>query len=86
LKAHDQTSASFWFVAVKSFPLTAGRHKAAIVIEDSKQHRISVAFEIELEQSTIEALYEKKKGKEQAGIEYPLTVVSQQAGEYCPLF
>ncbi|HEV3374557.1 MAG TPA: hypothetical protein VG051_02575 [Candidatus Acidoferrum sp.] len=86
IKPHDETSTVMWFVAPKSFPLGAGKHKAMMVIEDSKQHRISAMFEIELGQSDVEALYEKKKGKEQAGIEYPITIIPQQGGEYCPLF
>jgi hypothetical protein len=60
--------------------------RGTIFIEDSKHHRIPVGFEIEFEQLDVTALYEKNKGREQAGIEYPLPIISQKGGEYCPLF
>jgi hypothetical protein len=86
IKPHDQSSASFWFIARDSFPLSAGRHTAEMVLTDVDQKHVTMEFEIELSTSDVKALYDKKKGKEQAGIEYPIKIISQRQKTSCPLF
>lgn len=86
VKSHDQASASLWFVATDSFLLSAGKHIAVMVLEEANGQSISVQFEIELRQSDVTALYVKKNDKEQAGIEYPINIISQTPANACPLF
>jgi hypothetical protein len=86
IKPHDQASASLWFVSIDGFPLNAGKHTAVMVLEEANGQSISLQFEIELKQPDLTALYEKKKGKEQAGIEYPVNIISQTTTNTCPLF
>ncbi len=86
IKPHDQASASFWFIAHDSFPLVPGRHTAEIVLTDMNQKGVAIKFETELQQSDLNALYEKKQGKEQAGIEYPVRIISQTQETGCSIF
>jgi hypothetical protein len=57
-----------------------------MILEEASGQSISVQFEIELSQPDLAALYEKKKGKEEAGIEYPMNIISQTTTNACPLF
>jgi hypothetical protein len=57
-----------------------------MVLEEANGQSISVPFEIELRQPDLTALYEKKKSKEEAGIEYPVNIISQTTTNACPLF
>jgi hypothetical protein len=86
IKPNDQVSVSLWMVAHDAFPLSAGRHTAKMVLTDVEQKSVEIEFQIELLQSDINALYEKKKGKEQEGIEYPINVVSQRQKTGCSIF
>ena len=86
IKPNDQVSASFWFVARDSFPLSAGRHTAEMVLTDVDQKHVTIVFDMELSESDVKALYDKKKGKEQAGIEYPIKVISQKQKTSCQIF
>ena len=86
VKPHDEASASLWFVATDTFQLTPGRHVASVVLRNANHGSVSLQFEIELKQSDLTALYPKKNGKEQAGVEYPIDIVSQMQKSSCPLF
>jgi hypothetical protein len=86
IKPNDQASVSLWFVAHDAFPLSPGRHIAEMVLTDVQQKRVQIEFQMELLQSDLNALYEKKNGTKQEGIEYSIKVVSQTQKTGCSIF
>jgi len=87
VKAHDQATASLWFVAGQFVRLQPGRYPIKIVLNDAdNQEPAELHIEIELSQTDIDLLYRKGEKGELPGVEFPIEVKSQSQINRCTSF